>query len=87
MDPCVQNTPFGKQAKAKLNADGAYKIQLFNEAGEPISILQRRNALPVLIIRGIYVQKAQCGLMSDIAAMMCGERPTVAAPKIEFVEK
>ena len=86
---CVKNTPFGKQVKVKLNADGAYNMQLYNEAGEPISIpledLQRRNVLQILSIRGIYAQRGMCGLMVDVAAMMCGERPPATAPKIESI--
>ena len=78
-----------KAGEGEANADGADKIQLYNEAGEPISIpledRQRRNVLPILSIRGIYAQRGMCGLMMDVAAMMCGERPPATAPTIEFI--
>ena len=86
---CIKETPFGKQVKCKINADGSYKVQLVNEALEPMDIplqdLQRRDVLPIICVRGINVQRAQCGLMLDIAAMICGEKPTHAPPKIEFI--
>ena len=75
--------------KCKLNADGSYKAQLFNEALEPLSIplqdLQRRDVLTIICASGIYVQRAQCGLMLDIAAIICDEKPACAPPKIAFI--
>ena len=68
---CVKETPYGKQVKCKLNAEGSYKVQLFNEALEPMSIplqdLQRPDVLPMVCVRGIHVQRASCGLMLDMA--------------------
>ena len=47
--------------------------------------LQRRPVLPILSIRGIYVQRNQAGLMIDAVACIVGEKPKYEVPPIDFV--
>ena len=59
---------------------------MVNDAGMvdiPIADLQRRHVLPILSIRGVYIQRNQVGLMIDAAACIVGDKPGEA--QITFV--
>ena len=85
---CLKPTLHGQQLRCKLNTTGGHKVQLFNEEGGlsdlPIAELQSRRVLPILNVRGVYIQRNQVGLMLDVAACLVGEKPD-AAPQIMFV--
>ena len=44
----------------------------------PIADLQRRHVLPIVSIRGVYIQRNQVGLMIDAAACIVGDKPDEA---------
>ena len=75
---CVKPTLHGPQLRCKLNTTGPHKIQMVNDAGMvdiPIADLQRRHVLPIVSIRGVYIQRNQVGLMIDAAACIVGDKP------------
>ena len=84
---CVKPTLHGPQLKCKLNTTGAHKVQLVDDKGSedmPIADLQSRRALPILNVRGVYIQRNQVGLMIDVAACRVGPKPT-ESPQISFM--
>ena len=83
---CIKPTPYGPQLRCKVNTEGPHKIQLMSE-GEALAVedLQRRQVLPTLAIRGIYVQRNSAGLMVDVVACIVGEKPKYEVPPIDFV--
>ena len=87
--PCVKPTLHGPQLRCKLNTTGGHKIQLVNEEGGlsdlPIAELQSRRVLPILNVRGVYIQRNQVGLMLDVAACLVGDKTDADAPQIMFV--
>ena len=86
---CVRQTPHGPQLHCKLNAEGPRKIQLVNEALEPLGLpvaeLQHRQAVPILSVRGVYIQRNQVGLMLDMAACIVGPKPEREAMQLDFL--
>jgi hypothetical protein len=81
-------TPYG-QMRCKINIEGVYKIQLYDQAGEPMSIpiadLAKRSVVPIINFRGVYIQRAQCGLMMDCSALVVGARPEETAPRVQIL--
>ena len=79
----------GPQLRGKFNTTGWHEIHLVNEEGGisdlPIAELQSRRVLPILNVRGMYIQRNQVGLMLDVAACLVGEKPDTDAPQIMFV--
>ena len=69
---CARQTPHGPQLRCKVNSEVPRKIQLVNEALEPLDLsvaeLQHRQAVPILAVRSVYIQRNQVGLMLDMAA-------------------
>jgi hypothetical protein len=86
---CARQTPHGPQLRCKLNTDGLRKIQLVNEALEPLDLpvaeLQHRQAVPILAVRGVCVQRNQVGLMLDLAACIVGPKEEREAMQIDFL--
>ena len=84
---CVRHTPHGPQLRCKLNTEGPRKIQLVNEALEPLDLpvaeLQHRQAVPILRLRGVYIQRNQ--VMLDMAACIVGPKPEREAMQIVFL--
>ena len=72
---CIKPTPYGPQLRCKVNTEGPHKIQLISEEALSVEDLQRRQVLPIVSIRGIYVQRNQAGLMVDVVACIVGEKP------------
>ena len=67
-----------RSVERELNTTGPHKIQMVNDAGMvdiPIADLQRRHVLPIVSIRGVYVQRNQVGLMIDAVACIVGDKP------------
>ena len=84
---CVKPTLHGPQLRCKINTTGFHKVQLVNDAGNvdmPLGDLQSRRVLPILNVRGVYIQRNQVGLMIDVAACQVGPKPT-ESPQISFV--
>jgi len=84
---CIKPTPYGPQLRCKVNTEGPHKIQMISETGEALTVedLNRRPVLPILAIRGIYVQRNQVGLMVDVVACIVGEKPKYEVPPIDFL--
>ena len=86
---CARHTPHRPQLRCKLNTEGPRKIQLVNEALEPLDLpvaeLQQRQAVPILSVRGVYIQRSQVGLMLDMAACIVGPKPEPKATQINFL--
>ena len=86
---CARHTPHGPQLRCKLNTEGPRKIKLVNEALEPLDLpvaeLQQRQAVPILSVRGVYIQRNQVGLMLDMAACIVGPKPEPQAMQIDFI--
>ena len=73
-------------AAVKAEHDMAAQNTYVNDAGVvgiPIADLQRRHVLPIISIRGVYIQRNQVGLMIDAAACIVGDKPGEA--QITFV--
>jgi hypothetical protein len=85
---CIRTTPY-TQMRCKINVEGLYKIQLYDQAGEPISIpiedLAKRPVVPVVNIRGVYMQRAQVGLMMDCSGLVVGAKPEETAPRVQII--
>ena len=75
--------------RCKLNTEGLRKIQLVNEALEPLDLpvaeLQHRQAVPILSVRGVHIQRNQVGLMLGMAACIVGPKPEREAMQIDFL--
>ena len=82
---CIKPTPYGPQLQCKVNTEGPHKIQLISGEALTVEDLQRRQVLPILAIRGIYVQRNSAGLMLDAVACIVGEKPKYEVPPIDFV--
>ena len=72
--------------RCKVNAEGPCKIRLVNEAlellGLPVAELQHRQALPILNVRGVCIQRNQVGIVLDMAACIVGPQPERGATQI-----
>ena len=86
--PCARQMPHGPQLRCKINTEGPRKIQLVNEALEPLDLpvaeLQHRQAAPILNVRGVCIQRNQVGLMLDMAAFIVGPKEREAM-QIDFL--
>ena len=86
---CARQTPHGSQLRCKVNTQGRRKIKLVNEALEPLDLpvaeLQHRQAVPILVVRGVYIQRNQVGLMLDMAACIVGPKEEREAMQIDFL--
>ena len=69
--------------KAKIHTSGKRMCRFVDEQGQPIEPPTEWRGLPVLpilAIRGLFIQKTMVGLMLDVAALMVGsanERPEI----------
>ena len=68
--------------KAKIHTSGKRVCRYVDEDGQPVeppTEWRGRTVLPILAIRGLYIQKTMVGLMLDVVALMLGpeERPTL----------
>ena len=86
---CARQTPHGPQLRCKVNTEGPRKIQLDNEALKPLDLpvaeLQHKQAVPILNVRGVYIQRNQVGLMLDMAACTVGPKEEREAMQIDFL--
>ena len=62
---------------------------MVNEALEPLDLpvaeLEHRQALPILNVRGVYIQRNQVGIMLDMAACIVRPKPEREATQIDFL--
>ena len=86
---CARQTLHGPQLRCKVNTEGPRKIHLVNEALEPLHMpvaeLQHRQAVPILAVRGVYIQRNTVGLMLDLAACIVGPKEEREAMQIDFL--
>ena len=61
--------------KAKINMSGSRRCRFVDENDQPIdppTAWRGRPVLPIVAVRGLYIQKTMVGLMLDVVALMVG---------------
>jgi hypothetical protein len=74
--------------RAKINISGDKAAKFVDKDGKPIdppSSWHGLAVIPILTVRGVYVQKTGAGLMLDVVAVMVGEVQDRREEDVEFV--